>query len=239
MILRDQANFYPRGSKYFAVVASLFVACLLISNIAAQKLIPIGPFIFTGGILLFPVTYIAGDVLTEIWGYARTRQVIWTGFVASGFMALFMQIIVMLPPAPGWENQDAFASVFHLVPRIVLGSIVGYWVGEFANSFVMAKMKIYTKGKHLWARTIGSTVVGQLLDTIVFVAIALTGVYPTPVLITAVWSGYLFKVLYEAAATPLTYAVVGWLKRAEGIDVYDHRTNFTPFSLKVPPDNQS
>src|SRR6185295_6276643 len=211
----------PPGFRYLNVVSGLFVGSLLISNVAAQKLIPIGPFIFTGGILLFPVAYIFGDVLTEVYGFSKTRQVIWTGFAANALMAAFLWLVVALPPAPGWELQEAFSSALGLLPRVVLGSIVAYWLGEFANSMVMAKMKVWTDGRHLWSRTISSTVVGQAVDTIMFIVIAFGGVLPAAVLVRAAWSGYLFKIVYEAASTPITYVIVGWLKRAEGVDVYD------------------
>ena len=222
----------PPGHRYFAIVGSAFVATLLISNIAAQKLILLGPFVFAGGILLFPVTYVFGDVLTEVYGYARTRQVIWVGFGANVLMAAFLALVVALPPAPGWELQEAFASALGLVPRVVAASILGYWAGEFANSFVLAKLKVATDGAHLWMRTIGSTVVGQGVDTVIFTVVAFGGLLPAAVLFTTIWSGYLFKVLYEVAATPLTYLVVNRLKAVEEIDVYDRATSFTPFSLE-------
>ncbi len=222
----------PPGHRYFAFVGAAFVATLLISNIAAQKLILLGPFVFAGGILLFPVTYVFGDVLTEVYGYARTRQIIWVGFGANLLMASFLGLVVALPPAPGWELQEAFASALGLVPRVVVASILGYWAGEFANSFVLAKLKVATNGEHLWARTIGSTVVGQGVDTVIFTVAAFGGVLPAAVLFTTVWSGYLFKVLYEVAATPLTYLVVKWLKVVEEVDVYDRETSFTPFSIE-------
>ena len=222
----------PPGHRYFAFVGSAFVATLLISNIAAQKLILLGPFVFAGAILLFPVTYVFGDILTEVYGYARTRQIIWVGFGANALMAAFLALVVELPPAPGWELQEAFASALGLVPRVVVASILGYWAGEFANSFVLAKLKVATNGEHLWVRTIGSTVVGQGIDTVIFTVAAFGGVLPAAVLFTTVWSGYLFKVFYEVAATPLTYLVVKWLKVVEEVDVYDRETSFTPFSLK-------
>lgn len=225
------------GARYLVIIGSLFVATLLISNIAAQKLIPVGPFIFTGGVLLFPFTYIFGDVLTEVYGYARTRQVIWAGFAANGLMAAFLALVIYLPPAPGWPFQTEFATALQAVPRIVVGSIVAYWVGEFANSYVLAKMKVRTGGRLLWMRTIGSTIVGQALDTAVFLAVAFAGVLPGELLLRALWSGYLFKVLYEVAATPITYYIVHMLKRAEHVDVFDATTNFTPFSLRV--DNET
>lgn len=229
----NTTHFERLGHRYFAFVASAFVASLIISNVAAQKLIPVGPFIFSGGIFLFPVTYIFGDCLTEVYGFARARQIIWAGFASNILMALFLAMVVALPPAPGWPNQEAFATTLAQVPRIVLASIVGYWAGEFANSIVLAKMKLATKGKHLYLRTIGSTIVGQAFDTLLFVIIAFWGSIPTVILVQTIWSGYLFKVLYEAAATPITYIIVRWLKQKEGLDFFDTGTKFNPFSIRV------
>jgi hypothetical protein len=217
----------------FPAVGILFVATLLISNIAAQKLFACGPFTFSGGILLFPVAYIFGDVLTEVYGYARARQVIWAGLFCNALMALFLWIVVQLPPADGWPLQEQFATVLGLVPRIVVASIIGYWAGEISNSFVLAKLKVWMGGRALWVRTVSSTLVGQACDTTLFVLIAFAGIFPSGLLFTAIWSGYLFKVLYEALATPFTYVVVGYLKRREGIDVYDRTTDFNPFRLSI------
>lgn len=219
--------------RYFTLIGGIFVAALLISNIAAQKLFIMGPFTFTAGILLFPLTYIFGDVLTEVYGYARSRQIIWAGFFGNVLMVGFLWIAAALPPAPGWPGQDAFASVLAFLPRIALASIVAYAVGEFSNSYVLAKMKVWTSGKKLWLRTIGSTVVGQGIDTALFVLIAFYGVFPNELIAATIVSGYLFKVAYEVVATPLTYAVVNFLKKAEGIDVYDKDTNFSPFVIKL------
>lgn len=221
------------SSRYFDLVAITFVVALLVSNIAAQKLFAFGPFTFTAGILVFPISYIFGDILTEIYGYARTRRVIWAGFAANIFLILVIQAAVLLPPAEGWPFQEQFAAVLGFVPRIVLASIAAYWAGEFSNSFVLAKMKVWMKGRHLWMRTIGSTIVGQAIDTAIFATVAFAGVLPTPVIVKAIVSGYAFKVIYEAAITPLTYFIVHRLKRAEGIDVYDERTNFSPFSTQI------
>lgn len=218
--------------KAFAVIGMLFVATLLISNIAAQKLFAFGPVTFTAGILLFPVTYIFGDCLTEVYGYARTRMVIWTGFVCNVLMAAVLWISIKLPPAPGWPLQEEFGAVLGLVPRIVAASILGYWVGEFVNSYVMAKMKVLTRGRWLWTRTIGSTVLGQLVDTTIFVLVAFAFVFDTSLLATTIFYGWVFKVMYEVLATPITYATVGFLKRYEGIDHYDKSTNFNPFRFR-------
>jgi uncharacterized integral membrane protein (TIGR00697 family) len=207
------------------------VTALLASNLIAQKLFVLGPFTFTAGIVVFPLTYICGDVLTEVYGYARARRVIWMGFGANLFLAAAVAAAVALPPSPDWSGQREFAVTLQPVPRIVCASLVAYWCGEFMNSYVLARMKVATGGKRLWLRTVGSTVIGQAVDTSVFVTVALGGVLPGPVLVRTIASAYLFKVLYEAAATPLTYMVVNGLKRAEGIDVYDRETNFSPFAI--------
>jgi uncharacterized integral membrane protein (TIGR00697 family) len=219
----------PQAYKYFTVLGMLFVAVLLISNIAAQKLFAFGPFTFSCGILLFPISYIFGDVLTEVYGYARSRQVIWVGFFCNVLLVLMIQVSVWLPPADGWPLQEQFARTLGLVPRVVAGSMLGYWAGEFSNSFVMAKMKILTNGRFLWTRTIGSTVVGEAVDTLIFVFVAFYNIIPGSVIVRAMVSGYIFKVVYEVVATPITYVIVGFLKRSEGVDVYDRRTNFSPF----------
>lgn len=218
--------------RYFDVVASLFVAISLISIVAAGKLFSMGPFTFTAAIILFPIQYIAGDILTEVYGYARARRVIWLGFMANIMLSLTLGIAIILPPADGWPLQEAFAAIHKQVPRLVVASLLAYVCGEFFNSLVMAKMKLLTKGKHLWTRTIGSTVVGQGVDSVIFVVVAFWGVLPGNVLFTMIWSAYLFKVLYEIVATPMTYYVVGKLKRLEHVDYYDRDTKFTPFSFK-------
>ena len=223
----------PRTFKYFTALAMLFVAVLLISNIAAQKLFAFGPFVFSCGIILFPISYIFGDVLTEVYGYAKSRQVIWVGLFCNLLLVLVLQISIWLPPAPGWPLQEQFASTLGLVPRIVVGSILGYWAGEFSNSYVLAKMKLFTKGRFLWSRTIGSTIVGEGVDTIIFAIVAFYNIIPNSVMIRTMVSGYLFKVLYEVVATPITYAIVNFLKHRESIDVYDYQTNFNPFHLRT------
>jgi queuosine precursor transporter len=221
------------GSKtnfqYLNLIGGLFVATLLISNTTASKPWQMGPFVFPGGSILFPLSYIFGNVLTEVYGYARSRQVIWTGFIANALMALIYWVTITLPPAPFWSQQSAFAATLGQVPRIVFASLIGYLGGEFINSFVLAKMKIWTKGRYLWTRTIGSTVTGQAVDTFAFLAIAFLGVWPLRYILVTGLSLYSFKVTYEVLATPATYAVVDFLKRREGIDTYDVRTNFSPF----------
>lgn len=217
--------------KYFSIISTLFVATIMISNTVATKLFSLGPLIFTGGILIFPITYIFGDILTEVYGYSRSRKIIWTGFSALILMSLIYWVVGLLPPAPTWPNQEAYVSILGLVPRIVFASIIGYWAGSFSNSFVMAKMKLLTKGKHLWTRTIGSTIIGEGVDTVLFVTIAFWGIISGWILVLAIISGYAFKVVYEIIATPITYKIVGFLKKAEGIDVYDQDTKFSPFNL--------
>jgi uncharacterized integral membrane protein (TIGR00697 family) len=218
--------------RYLDIITVLFVTVLLVSNVASSKILMLGPFTFDGGTLLFPVGYIFADMLTEVYGYSRSRRVIWLGFLATALMAGVFQIVGALPPAEGWENQNAYNAILGLTPRIVLGSLVAYFAGEFANSFTLAKMKLLTRGRWLWSRTIGSTVVGQGVDTLLFVGIAFAGVLPSELLMAVLVSNYLFKVGYEALATPLTYAIVGFLKRSEGIDAYDYNTNFSPFALR-------
>lgn len=215
--------------KYFTLVAGLFVAAILVSNTTASKLVSFWGFIFPAGIVVFPISYIFGDILTEVYGYVRARRIIWTGFVAAILMGVTYWIVIAIPPAPFWKGQEAFELVLGQVPRIVLASIAGYLVGEFLNSFVLAKMKILTKGKYLWTRTIGSSVIGQGADTVVFVALAFYGKIPATALLVTIMSVYLFKVFYEALATPLTYLIVGFLKKREGIDHFDIDTKFSPF----------
>jgi queuosine precursor transporter len=216
-------------ARFFDLIGMAFIAVLLISTIAAQKLFVLGPLVLPAGILLFPLAYIFGDVLTEVYGYARSRRVVWMGFAMSLLMAVVFALAVALPPAPGWPMQEPFAAVLGLVPRIVFASLIAYLCGEFVNAYVLARLKVRTSGRHLWMRTIGSTLLGEGIDTALFMTIAFVGVLPTSVLLSAMCSAYLVKVGYEIAATPITYALVNALKRAEGIDHYDVGTNFNPF----------
>ena len=226
--------------RYYDFVMAAFVAILLLSNlIGAAKpavlTLPNGSdFIFGAGVLFFPVSYIIGDVLTEVYGYAKARRVIWTGFAALLFMAFMAWAVVALPPADDWPGQDSYEFVFGNSWRIVLASIVAFWVGEFANSYVLAKMKVWTGGKALWARTIGSTIVGQGLDSLIFYPVAFWGLagWPPELLWQVVLSQWLIKTAWEAVLTPVTYLVVGKLKRAEGIDVFDNDTSFSPFATR-------
>jgi uncharacterized integral membrane protein (TIGR00697 family) len=211
---------------------AVFVAVLLISNVASSKILRLGPFTFDGGTILFPVSYIFGDILTEVYGYVGSRKVIWTGFACTGLMAVVLAIVGTLPAAPGWEAQEAYMAILGITPRIVLGSLVAYFSGEFSNSYIMAKMKIWTRGRWLWTRTIGSTIVGEGVDSLIFVLIAFYGVLPPALLGSVILSNYVFKVSFEALATPLTYAVTNFLKRAENEDYYDYHTDFNPFRVE-------
>jgi hypothetical protein len=190
----------------------------------------VGWFRFSAAQLLFPITYIFGDVFTEVYGYSASRKAIWVGFMASGIMTAFGLFAIWLPPAPEFKNQLAFETIFGVVPRNVAGSLLAYWAGEFANSLTVAKMKLWTNGRFLWTRTVGSTVVGQLVDTSIVIVFIFWG-QPLTVMFQLIVSGYLFKVTYEVLATPLTYLVVNFLKREEGVDFFDRRTNFNPFAL--------
>ncbi len=225
--------------RYFDFVMAAFVTILLLSNVlgagkvAVVTLPGLGTWPFGAGILFFPVSYVIGDVLTEVYGYSRARRCIWTGFAALLFMAVMALVVVALPPAPDWTGQAAYEQIFGQVPRIVFASILAFWAGEFANSYVLARMKVWTKGRHLWTRTIGSTVVGQGIDSLIFYPLAFYGVWSSDTLLVVMATQFALKVGWEALLTPLTYAVVGWLKRREGIDVYDSRTDFTPFKASV------
>jgi queuosine precursor transporter len=227
-----------RHFRYYDFVMAAFVAVLLLSNVigaAKPAAITIGgePWVFGAGILFFPLGYVIGDVLTEVYGYARARRVIWAGFAGLLFMAFMSWVVVSLPPADGWEGQAAYESVFGQVPRIVVASIIAFWAGEFVNSYVMARMKIWTQGRHLWSRTIGSTFVGQGVDSLIFYPLAFWGVWENSAVLTVMVTNWGLKVLWEMVLTPVTYAVVGWLKRREGVDVFDEGTNFSPFKTQV------
>jgi uncharacterized integral membrane protein (TIGR00697 family) len=214
--------------KYLDVLIQTFVVVLLISNLVAAKLVPIGPLTVSAAQMLFPITYIFGDIFTEVYGYGASRKAIWRGFYSSILMTIIGLFAIWLPAAPGWPNQHAFETVFGVLPRLVAGSLLAYWLGEFANSYTLARLKILTKGKYLWTRTVGSTVVGQGVDTIIVVSFIFYD-QPLRTILTVIFSGYVFKVVYEVLATPVTYAIVNFLKRQEGIDTFDNGTNFNPF----------
>ena len=220
-----------RHFRYFDYVMAAFVAILLLSNlIGASKLASVQGFTFGAGILFFPVSYVLGDVLTEVYGYANARRCVWAGFAAMLFMAFMSWVVVKLPAAAGWDGQAAYESVFGNTWRIVAASILAFWAGEFVNSFVLAKMKIVTGGKHLWSRTIGSTVFGQAVDSLIFYPVAFLGTWSNAQVLTVMITNWALKVLWEALLTPVTYAVVGWLKAREGVEVFDTGTDFSPFA---------
>ncbi|MCJ7667487.1 MAG: queuosine precursor transporter [Anaerolineae bacterium] len=220
-----------KGYRYFDLVMAIFVAVLLISNVASSKILDLGPFTFDGGTILFPISYIFGDILTEVYGYSRSRRVIWIGFGCAALMALVFAIVGALPPAEGWRGQEAYMTILGQTPRIVLGSLIAYFAGEFSNSCTLAKMKVFTHGRWLWTRTIGSTIVGEGVDTLLFVLIAFYGLYNPSLLLSIIISNYLFKTGFEALVTPLTYLVVNNLKRVENEDYYDVDTDFNPFRV--------
>ena len=232
----DAAEVGRGGFRYFDFVMAAFVAILLLSNvIGAGKVAEWRGFTFGAGILFFPLSYVIGDVLTEVYGYARARRCVWAGFVAVLFMAFMSWVVVTLPPAASWGNQAAYEAVFGQVPRIVFASVAAFWAGELVNAYVLARMKLWTGGKHLWSRTIGSTVFGQGVDSLIFYPLAFWGAegWTRQLVLTVMLTNWLLKVSWEIVLTPVTYAVVGWLKRAEGVDVFDEGTNFSPFSAKV------
>ncbi|MEX2145811.1 MAG: queuosine precursor transporter [Candidatus Rokuibacteriota bacterium] len=216
----------------FITCTSLFITCLLTANIIAGKLIVVGGVVLTAAIVIFPLSYVIADVLTEVWGYGAARRVIWLGFACNAVLVAAVWVGGALPPAPFWTGEAAYQEIFGHTPRILLASFLAYLVGEFANAFVLARLKIATRGRWLWLRTIGSTVVGQGIDTTIFVTVAFAGTVPASVLAVMMGGQYVLKVAYEAAATPLTYAAVGWLKRAEQIDTFDHDTDFNPIRLR-------
>ena len=224
------------GFRFYDLLVHIFVVILLISNLVGQKICVI-PFIplsrVSGAQLLFPITYIFGDIFTEVYGYGASRRAIWIAFFANVLLTLMGVFTTWFPAAPEFTNQKAFEAIFYVVPRFVFASLVAFWLGEFTNSYTLAKMKLWTNGKWLWTRTIGSTIAGQFVDTTAVILIAFVGWTPWSTMLKLIISGYLFKVIYEAVATPITYWIVNGLKRAEGIDVYDRGTNFNPFARMV------
>jgi hypothetical protein len=216
-------------SNRFLVVAGVFIACLITANIIAVKLISIGGLILPAAIIIFPISYIFGDILTEVYGYRWARRVIWLGFFCNLIAVLAIWLGGLLPAAPVWGGQQAYESILGYAPRLLIASFIAYLVGEFANSFILAKMKIRTKGRWLWTRTIGSTIVGQGLDATVFIIIAFVGTQPWGILGIIILTHWLVKTGYEVLATPFTYVVVNYLKKKESIDTYDYDTNFNPF----------
>jgi len=223
-----------RSYKYYDLMLGAFVTVLLCSDIiGVTKVCSLWGFSFGAGVLFFPISYLFGDILTEVYGYARSRRVIWSGFAGLGFAAFMSWGIRVLPPAPAWPHQASYDVIFGQTPRIVAGSLSAFWAGEFANSYVLAKMKLLTSGRFLWTRTIGSTIAGEAVDTLIFYPIAFGGFWSPQLLIQVMVANYLIKVGWEVVATPLTYKVVNFLKRAEHEDYYDRDTDFNPFALEA------
>lgn len=221
----------PHGYRLFHGIAMLFAASLLVSNTVAVKVIEVWGFVLPAGIICFPVAYIINDCLTEVYGYEKTRSAIWFGFGCLGFMSIVYYLAMLLPPAAFWQDQEAFSKLFGLTPRIAAASFIAYLVGSFLNSVVMSRMKVATKGRFLWTRTIGSTIVGEGADSFVFNIVAFSGVFPFDRVLFIALSGFVLKTAYEVLATPLTYAAVRWLKRVESEDKYDHDIRYTPFGI--------
>jgi len=231
----------PISFRYLDAITAVFITALLTSNLVASKTASLMGFTIGVGIFVFPISYIFGDILTEVYGYARSRRVIWLGFGSVGLAAVIFHFSTIAPPAPGFQHQQAYEVILGQSPFVLVASMTAYFIGEFCNSYVMAKMKLLTKGKHLWARTIGSTVVGEGVDSVIFYPLAFVllpslfgltqAVWPWALALTVMLNNYVLKVFLEAAFTPMTYKLVNFLKRAEGIDHFDHDTNFNPFRL--------
>jgi uncharacterized integral membrane protein (TIGR00697 family) len=229
-----EADTGRRVYKYYDLVMVSFVTVLLCSSlIGVGKVCRIAGYSVGAGVFFFPVSYIFGDILTEVYGYARTRRVIWAGFAALGFASLMSWAVIALPPAPDWPHQAAYVMVYGQTPRIVLASLSAFWAGDFVNSYVLAKLKLKTAGRFLWLRTIGSTVVGQGVDSLIFYPLAFLGEWPAPLVVAVMTSNFLVKVGVEAVMTPVTYQIVGFLKRAEREDYYDRGTDFNPFKIEA------
>lgn len=226
--------------RYYDFAMAATCVIIVCSNIiGAGKVAHFGAFTFGAGVLFFPLSYVLGDVLTEVYGYARARRVVWAGFAAAAFAACMAAFITWIPAAPAWnvdlggvDKQTAFAVNFGQAPRIVFASVMAMWAGELSNAYIMARMKVASAGKHLWRRTIGSTIVGEGVDSLIFYPLAFLGSWDFKLVLTVMATNYVLKVLWEALLTPVTYRIVGFLKRVEGVDVYDRDTNFTPFSVK-------
>jgi uncharacterized integral membrane protein (TIGR00697 family) len=234
---------HPYSYRYFDLLTVAFVVVLLVSNTVVVKIMRLGPFalgpltlgpwVTDGATFLFPLSYIFGDVLTEVYGFARSRRVIWVGFAATAFAAAVYAAVGWMPPADEWAGQDAYAAILGQNWRFVAAGLVAFFAGEFCNSYILARLKVATRGRGLWARTVGSTVIGQAVDTALFVTLAFWGTLPPATIWDIIRFGFAFKVLYETLATPLTYAIVNFLKRAEGEDYFDVGTDFNPFALRL------
>lgn len=219
--------------RLFTPLAMLFVTIQIASNLTAQKLVSIGPVTCTAAIVIFPISYIFGDIITEVYGYARSRQLIWAAFLCNLVLVLGIELTIHLPASASWHMQKEYADVLGSVPRMVLASLIAMWTGEFTNAYVLAKIKVWTNGRYLWMRTIGSSATGVAVDSVVWVLVAFVGVFPLKIILMTGLFEYAIKVSYEIIATPLTYLVVGYIKRTEHTDVYDTETKFNPFSLSI------
>lgn len=217
-------------TSMFFVLAALYIACLLFANIIAGKLIEVWYWVLPAGVIVFPATYLFGDILTEVYGWQKTKLVIWTAFAANIFMVLVFWLVIILRYPPFWEHQEAYAQVLGFVPRLVLASLAAYFVGAFTNSTILSAMKKLTRGRFLWLRAWGSTLVGDGLDSLIFITIAFVGTMPVQVLMSMVLAQWIFKFLYEVASTPITYTVVHYLKKKEKVDVYDYGVKYNPFA---------
>lgn len=224
----------PGGARYsglFLITVAVFITCLMTANVIAVKLIDLFGFVMPAAVIIFPISYIAGDVLTEVYGFRQARRVIWLGFISNAIMVLAIWVGQILPPPVFWDGQTAYERILGYTPRILLASLLAYLVGEFANSIVLAKMKVATQGRWLWMRTIGSTLIGEGLDSMVFIVIAFSGMMPPGTLASAILTQWVAKTVYEIIATPFTYGVVRFLKKREKVDVYDHGTRFNPLQI--------
>lgn len=221
--------------KYLDLLGMFWITALLVSTFAACKLVAFGPIILPGTVIVYSVTYIFSDIFTEVYGYRATRRIIWTGLCLLFFSQIMFWIISSLKAAPIWHDEEAFSKIFGTAPLYALATACSYFSGEFANSYTLAKLKIFMQGKFLWVRTIGSTMVGMVADNVVYVVIAYSTLYSLKDCLIMIGSGWIFCVLYEALATPITYKIIAFLKRLEGVDIYDYGTNFSPFQLTIPP----
>ncbi|TKJ40347.1 transporter [candidate division LCP-89 bacterium B3_LCP] len=231
--MQRKATTKGHATRYLEIITGIFVAVVIVSNIASTKILLLGPFTFDGGTLLFPISYIFGDILTEVYGYKASRRVIWTGFLSCIMMSFVLWIVGTLPSAGDWPHQEAYRNILMYTPRIAIASLIAFSAGEFSNSYILAKMKIRMKGRFLWMRTIGSTLVGEGVDTAIFCVIAFAGMLPNSLLAAIIISNYIFKVGVEVLATPATYKAVAFLKKREELDVYDTETKFNPFSMQI------
>ena len=222
---------YKKITPVFVLIGSIFISTLIVSNIIAVKLISIFGIVLPAAVIVFPITYIFGDILTEVYGFRRARMVIWLGFFSNFVVVIFIVLAQILPSASVWKSDEAFSQILGFAPRVLIASFTAYLFGEFSNSIVLSRVKIFTKGKFLWIRTISSTLIGEFLDSFVFITIAFIGLLPLHVVLRMAFFQWAFKVLYEIAATPVTYLIVGIVKKKEGIDTYDYRIKYNPLKL--------